>query len=349
MIGSCFARLLSALDSMSEAAESTNPSRPSPIYWVVSLALAGGLLYYSLRGVDWLTVWEVLKGANPPGIAAALGIMSMALLLRSLRWRVLLSTERQMPASDVFWATAAGYLGNNFLPARAGEFVRTLMISRRTGLSKTFVLTTALCERVVDALALISIASVVLLVLPEENPGWLSDAAEPLAAVGIAGVIVLSLFPLFERFWERLLARLPIPLRFRERAEHFLRQGTQGLRSFHDRSRLARYLLLTAVIWFLDGAIVVVGAKAIDMTIPLPIAFLLIAGLGLSSALPSTPGYVGIYQFVAVSILTPFGFTQNAAIAFILLFQAMTYVVYLTWGALGLWIGSKAPALAVSE
>ena len=333
---------------MTELAENPAPSRPSPIYWIVSLALAGVLLYYSLRGIEWATVWGVLKGAEPSGIAAALAIMSTALFLRSLRWRVLLSSERRMPISDVFWATAAGYLGNNFRPARAGEFVRTVMISRRTGLSKTFVLTTALCERVIDALALITIASAVLLVLPQ-NPGWLNDAAEPLAIAGIAGVIVLSLFPLFEPFWERLLARLPIPDRFRERAEHFLRQGVHGLRSFHDRARLAKYLVLTCVIWLLDGAIVVVGSKAIDASIPLSIAFLLIAGLGLSSALPSTPGYVGIYQFAAVTILTPFGYTQESAIAFILLFQAMTYVVFLFWGAVGIWSGSKAPALAVTE
>ena len=333
---------------MTQAAESPRRSRPSPIYWIVSLALAGVLLYYSLRGVEWVTVWEVLKGADPPGIAGALAIMTAALFLRSLRWRVLLSAEQRMPVSDVFWATSAGYLGNNFLPARAGEFVRTLMISRRTGLSKTFVLTTALCERVVDGLALITIASAVLLVLPE-NPSWLNVAAEPLAIAGIAGVIVLSLFPLFEPTWERLLARLPIPEHFRERAEHFLRQGVQGLRSFHNRARLAKYLLLTAVIWLLDGAIVVVGSKAIDVPIPLTVAFLLIAGLGLSSALPSTPGYVGIYQFVAVTILTPFGFTQESAIAFILLFQAMTYVIFLFWGAIGIWLSSKAPALAAGE
>jgi hypothetical protein len=61
-----------------------------------------------------------------------------------------------------------------------------------------------------------------------------------------------------------------------------------------------------------------------------------VAGLGLGSALPSTPGYVGVYQFVAVSVLTPFGFSQSDAIAHILLYQAMTTAVFLFWGLLGL-------------
>ena len=63
---------------------------------------------------------------------------------------------------------------------------------------------------------------------------------------------------------------------------------------------------------------------------------LLLASLGLGSALPSTPGYVGIFQFVAVTVLLPFGFSRTDAIAYILVAQAMGYIVIGFWGALGL-------------
>ena len=71
--------------------------------------------------------------------------------------------------------------------------------------------------------------------------------------------------------------------------------------------------------------------------IPFATAFLLLAGMGLGSALPSTPGYVGIYQFVAVTVLTPFGFSRDSALALILLLQAMGYVVVLAFGLPGLY------------
>ena len=61
-------------------------------------------------------------------------------------------------------------------------------------------------------------------------------------------------------------------------------------------------------------------------------AMLLLTGLGLGSALPSTPGYVGIYQFVAVTVLAPLGIAKATALAFILLVQAMGYVVTLLLG-----------------
>jgi uncharacterized protein (TIRG00374 family) len=309
--------------------------RTHAAYWVVSLALAAVFLYYSLRGIDWRQVWGTLRGAQPPLVAAAAGLSCLALFLRSFRWRVLLSAQGQVSVAQAFWATAAGYLGNNVLPARAGEVIRSLMISSSSGMSRTFVLTTALSERMVDAIALITISAVVLLIVPLQA-GWMMKAARPFALLGLVGVAAIALLPMFETFWFRLLGRLPVPERLRGAVEGILRQVLQGIRSFHDAGRLASFLLLTAVIWLLDALVTVTLARSLGIIIPLPVAFLLVAGLGLGSALPSTPGYVGVYQFVAVKVLTPFGLTNSQAIAYIFLFQAMNYAVILFWGLLGL-------------
>jgi len=45
---------------------------------------------------------------------------------------------------------------------------------------------------------------------------------------------------------------------------------------------------------------------------------------------------VGIYQFVAVTVLTPFGLSRNDAIAYILVAQALMYIVIGWWGSLAL-------------
>ncbi len=309
-------------------------SSKKTLYWVLSLALAGVLLYYSLRGIEWHQVWITLSGARLQFVLLALAIMTSALFLRAYRWRVILTSEGPVSIPLAFWATAAGYLGNNVLPARAGEVVRSLMISSRTGMSKAFVLTTALSERVVDAIAVITISSVVLLTM-KERPGWLASAARPFAILGFCGVIAIILVPAFEVFWFKFLGILPLPPKLRLQVEGALKNGLQGIRSFHDLNRLARFVILTGIIWVMDAVTTMVLAQSISIQVTLPMAFLLSAGLALGSALPSTPGYVGIYQFVAISILTPFGLSRTDAIAYILLFQALNYVVVLSWGGIG--------------
>jgi uncharacterized membrane protein YbhN (UPF0104 family) len=90
------------------------------------------------------------------------------------------------------------------------------------------------------------------------------------------------------------------------------------------------------LIWSLDALAATVTAAALGLSMPFAVALLLIASLGLGSALPSTPGYVGIYQFVAVTVLGPFGFSRTDAIAYILVAQAIGYVVIGIWGSIGI-------------
>jgi glycosyltransferase 2 family protein len=319
---------------MPEIAGSRIQRSKNAIYWIASLTLAGVLLYYSLRGIEWRQVWITLSSARVFFVFLAFTLMTGALFLRSYRWRVILLAEGKVSIPLAFWATAAGYLGNNVLPARAGEVIRSLMISSRTGMSKAFVLTTALSERVVDAIAVITISSVVLLTL-KDRPGWLANAARPFAILGFCGVAGIVLIPAFEVFWFKFLGLLPLPPKLRAQVEGILRNGLQGIRSFHDYGRLARFVLFTAIIWSTDAITTMVLAQSMHVRITLPMAFLLTAGLALGSALPSTPGYVGIYQFVAVSVLTPFGLSRTAAIAYILMFQALNYVIVLSWGGIG--------------
>jgi uncharacterized membrane protein YbhN (UPF0104 family) len=79
-----------------------------------SIALAIVLLYYSLRGIEWRTVGSLLGRANLSWVALYCLGSSAALFLRAYRWRILLQAAGEVSVPTAFWATAAGYFGNNF-------------------------------------------------------------------------------------------------------------------------------------------------------------------------------------------------------------------------------------------
>ena len=306
---------------------------------VLSVAAAGVLaavlLYFSLRGIDWRQVAQIIGGAKPWDLALTAGIGTLTLFLRACRWRILLNAEGRVSVPTAFWATAAGYFGNNFLPARAGELVRSFMISSRGGLDSAYVLATALAERAADAVALVVISAVVLLTLPDP-PGWLSSAVRPFAALALIGALGIIVLPLLGSIGRTAIGRAPVPHSWRPRLIEMMEHALRGLRAFHDARRFSGFLTLTVVIWGLDAVGSVIAAGALGLRMPFAAAFLLIASLGLGSALPSTPGYVGIYQFVAVTVLGPFGFSRSDAIAYILVAQALNYVVIGFWGSVGI-------------
>ena len=84
----------------------------------------------------------------------------------------------------------------------------------------------------------------------------------------------------------------------------------------------------------MDGVAIILIARALHFQISLAQSFVLLAGLGLSSAIPSTPGYVGVYQFVAVFVLEPFGITNANALAFIIFLQIINILIIAFWGGI---------------
>ena len=208
--------------------------------WIVPTLLAALLLYYSLRGVQWGRVWTTIAGAHWQWLAAAGLITCLSSFLRSLRWRVLLSAAQYFDVLTVFWATMAGYLGNQFLPARAGELIRTFIISSRSSLSRTYVLTTALSERMMDAIALVLWSSVVLLGV-HPKPAWLEQLSRTLAVAAGAGLLAVIIIPHTGNLCESVIRRLPLPARVHDKLVHFTQQILMGLKSFHDVRRFLTF------------------------------------------------------------------------------------------------------------
>ena len=306
--------------------------------WTFALAVAGFLLYKALHGVDWTQVWHTVLEARWGYLAAAMLISTGSFIVRALRWRILLNagTDTPLRLATVFRANMAGYLGNNVLPARAGELLRSVLISRRSSLSRAYVLTTALCERMMDAIALVLWGSIMLSWV-RSKPAWMEDVARTMGLVAGGGAVFLMILPHTESLVNRLVEWLPAPNRMRDRIKRMIEQVLLGIRAFHHVSRFAGFAGLTAVIWLCDATGMIVSARGLGVPMGYPAAVLLMTAMGLGSALPSTPGYVGIYQFAAVSVLAAFGIGRNQALAFSLVSQALGYVVITALGVPGLY------------
>ena len=306
-------------------------------FWVIASLIAGALLYFSLHGVDWRQVTRDIGRAEWRFLAAAAAISTVSYLVRAARWRILLNAEARLGLGAVFWANMAGYLGNNFLPARAGELLRSVLVSNRSRLSKTYVLTTALSERLVDAITLVLVSSLVLLGI-EPKPAWVAAISRTMAVLAGGGALAVMVLPHTGTLPSTIFQRVPLPQRVQDQVARLGEQVLLALRSFHEVRRLAGFAILTAAIWLCDAGGVIVGARALGIRLSFSAALLLLAGLGLGSALPSTPGYVGVYQFVAVTTLAPFGIGRDSALAYILLAQATGYLVVVAFGLPGLFL-----------
>jgi uncharacterized protein (TIRG00374 family) len=302
---------------------------------ILGIVLAIGFLALAFRGVNLLQLADVVRRANVALLALALILGSANLLVRAARWRVLLSAAGRVPFGLTFWILVVGYLGNSILPMRAGDLGRSYLIGRRAGMGGTFALATTLAERVIDAGFLVVVGGLALVGHPA-IPIGLSRGLAVLAAASLVALLgLLAVPPVWDRLATQLEAipRLTAPLRSLRRRG--LDRFIEGLASVRHLGRMLLYLALTIAIWLADAGATMVVARALGADISLPAAVVLLAALGIASAIPITPGQIGIYQFVAASVIGSYGVAREPALLLALSLQALNYIVLLTWGVAG--------------
>ncbi len=316
----------------------------APKRWlaVLSILLAAFFLWLALRDLDWRIFGATLKRARYGYLPLLFLWSSATFFIRAWRLRILLSAERTLPLLNVFWANMAGYLGNNLLPARAGELIRAAYLGRRNPISASYALAAGLVERLMDMIALIILGAAALFLNGILSPMF-QNALKSVSVLGIIGLLILFSLPRFGEPLARALGNAPILSQtHKEKASAFLRQFNGGLRALNHAPRVLQFILLTALVWLLDAGGNIFLAYILNLRLTLSQSFVLLAALGLSSAIPSTPGYVGVYQFAAVTALAPFGVSQADALAFIVVSQIFGYLVVGAWGAIALWRFNKS-------
>lgn len=279
-------------------------------------------VWLSMRDVRPAEVWAALRHANYFGFIAAALLTLLAFLVRAIRWRSLISTPRPLSYYNLFSATMIGFMANNMLPLRLGEFVRAWALARREKLSKTTVLATVIVERVVDMLTLLAILGIALLVHPIAQGSRAWDLTRKGAMALVTLSMALTVFVVFLEHKPDLMRALigkiaaRLPQGVGEKGVKALEHFVAGLGLFRDLPRVLWVFLLSFVMF----GIVVVGLQVSmwSLGIHLPwyagLTMLVITAIGIM--VPAAPGYIGTMNVACVAGLALFSVGKTSAVPF---------------------------------
>lgn len=297
---------------------------------IVALALV-------VRTVDVQAAFETLRTANPQWIAVLVVFVIADILLRAVRWRVLLSPIAAVPFLTTLSSLLVGYLANNVLPARLGEVVRSHDLGSRTGLSRSMILGTIVIERVVDTMVVVSIAAAAILVLSVRgivaSAVLVGFALTALLVVGVAVGIYAHRLPGADRV-RAFLGRWP-------RVRHVLTRLRDGLSVASNVRAMAIAVALSIGSWTCTVLAFAAAAQAVGVEPTIGQAALLAAGTNLATAIPAGPGYVGTFELATVTIAASVGINQEQALAFGLLVHLTTLAITSLGGAIAMIAGPK--------
>lgn len=301
---------------------------------VVGLPLSALFLYLAVRSVDLDNVREALGEAEPGMIALAVAGMAGVYLLQSRRWQLIAGTPAVAYPGFVEMVISA-VACNNVLPGRLGDLFRARWLGIRGKIPGGRALATVVFDRGADlAVLILFLATSVWLVDTRE---WIRGIALGSLAVGAVLVAVL----VFSRVYTRRRARERLSRR--GLARRVVRDTLEGLaRTITLRGGVIVLLLSTAA-WlsYAVGAWAVAAALDIDLS-PSELVFLT-AVVNLGIAIPSSPGFIGTYQWLAVSTLSLYGVDRDVGLAFGILLHAVWFVpTTMVGGAMLVWRGFHA-------
>ncbi|MGD1148552.1 MAG: lysylphosphatidylglycerol synthase transmembrane domain-containing protein [Thermoanaerobaculaceae bacterium] len=267
---------------------------------------------------------QVKLGWALASVAVALGTYA----LRALRWGLILRPVGRAGTANLLGCTAAGFATSSVLPLRAGEIVRPLLLTARTGLPAAATLASILTERLLDggAVLLLFGGSVLFArngLKPASLP-LLRDTAL-LTTAGLAAAVALVWFLLRRR--EATVRRVAswLPERFRDRAVSFLHHLLDGLEVLRAPRRLFEIGVWSLGLWIAIGWQLVLLGKAFGLKLSLGQAFVVVAVSVIGLAVPAPAGVGGFHWAIRFGLTQLVGVDVPTATAYALLHHAICF------------------------
>jgi hypothetical protein len=279
------------------------------------LAIGAFLLWFLFKDTDWVKVWRAFQEARTGWLFVGLVAILISFVIRIWRWSYIVNPVIHVPFWQLFSATQIGFLGNFVLPARIGEVIRALVLSKSRDIPFPKTMAFVAVDRLTDLFGLVYVFLVTLLVfrpnsdvyLPEDMKALYSGAISKEMVQGslfvataalIAGVAFLMLLIARKKFF--LALSDSFFALFSKRLGHFVRklflnfaEGMQVLLSFKD---LLKASLVSLLLWTFFAISQYAVFKAFDLSVPWFAPFVVLSLLSVFISIPGPPGFIGPFH-----------------------------------------------------
>ena len=324
----------------------------------IGIALSVALLVYALHDVNFAIVADTLRRSNIALFVLSAITVTLIYPLRARRWRVILDpVAPDLPFGELWRATAVGMMIGNIVPARAGELARAYALStEEPKVSFATAFASIAVDRVFDAVVILFL--LFLAMLDPAFPTGTRIADQPVAnwaGGGIIAVLVLLaalyalvLFParvltLYELVVRRLAPKLEA------RGRDALLAFASGLSVLRAPRRFASVLMWTVLHWLCNALAFWIGFRAVGIETPFSAALFVQGIIAIGVAIPSAPGFFGVFEAIAKESLAVYGVGPDLAVAWAIGFHILSFIPITVIGAvyfarLGLKMGDLGSA-----
>lgn len=229
-------------------------------YTAVALLIGGLFGYLAIKDVDLAAVsdfWTTADKTRLVGFSALFVAMyAVCHGARVVRWYELLHPIATVPRSLAVRVAIVGFAAIVLLPLRLGEFVRPILLARKSDVPVSAGLGTAVVERVVDGLTITGLLFLTLATYSGDASTTSMRAIGAVSAAVFVPALLMCLLAWWRRAWAARLLELTVGRvlpRLADKLEGMLFAFIDGLRALTAAHALGRFLAFSAVYWAFNG------------------------------------------------------------------------------------------------
>ncbi len=296
--------------------------------------------------IDFHQLATALRSMDFRFLVPAVLFTFISYFLRAVRWKYLLITEKNIPLSSLYPATIIGYMANNLLPARLGEFVRAFVLAQREGLETPSVFASLVIDRLFDGFTVMLMLLFTLFTL--HLPQQMADAEKALRAGGVVMFLLYSGVVLFLVLLKRQTLRTltfvelmlkPFPKRLSERIIPLLGSFIAGIRLSSRCGHIAAILLSSLAIWTFALLPIDMVLQAFGINLPITASMFIMVLLVFAVMVPASPGFIGTYHYACFKGLSAFGIAASTSVSIALIIHGTSFFPVIIAGFYHLWSG----------
>ena len=291
------------------------------------------------RDVQLSKVKEVLVGTNYLFLALAVAIAIVNYVALAIRWGLLFHPHHAPQLSGLFSAFMVAQLANTLLPVRLSPMIRAYWVGEAENISKAFVFSTVVFEKILDGLAFLFVMSLLLLLVP--LPQWLWDSGLSV------GIICLALF-----LWLLLMARYrdkvldvstrvvdSFPLPHRLKLSQAVRSALSSLDVWREKDKVLQLWGWSIVVWGMPALLNYCTILALHIPAPFIAALVLLVVLQAGMRIPSSMGNIGVFHYLCVLSLSMFSVDKTSAVSYCIILHLLNFLPQSLLGVVYLWQG----------
>ena len=297
-----------------------------------------------LDKIDFITLGAALRAADYRYILLAIFFTFANYFMRAVRWRYLLISEKSIPLSSLYPATIIGYMANNLLPARLGEFVRAYTLARQEQLETPAVFASLVIDRLFDGFSVLFLLLVALFTI--QLPAGMEDAAIALRAGGAVMFIIYCGVALFLYLLKRQTVRTlsavgyvlkPFPKRMTGALIPLLGSFIGGIRLSPKAKHFVTLVITSAVIWLFCLMSVHMTLRSFNINLPLSASVFILILLVFAVMVPASPGFIGTYHYACYKGLAVFNIPETTSVSVALVMHGTGFFPVIIAGLYYLW------------